>query len=227
MDGATRTRHLVCLALASLVGSQAGCTGTVGTTAASMLRKVKESPDPNVRHLAYAKLSSLRAYDSEEQKAEAASVLAAQLEAGKEPVASRAVICHTLGELRRPEGRAVLIKSVGDPEPSVRSAACRALGLVGQPEDSIVLAKLMATDSDRDCQIAAIEAMAMIKSPDPRIDTVLVDGMESSDPAIRLASLEALRSTSGQDFGLEVEPWKKYAEQRAQSVAATAPPARR
>ena len=219
MDGASRKIRLLAIGSFTLAALAGGCKSTVGTTATSMLRKVQESPDPNIRYQAYAKLGSPRSYDNDEQKAEAAKILAARLATAKEPVASRAEICHTLGELRRPEGRAILLRTVSDQEPVVRSAACRALGKAGQPEDWTVLGRIMATDSDRDCQIAAIESIAELKSPDPRLPVTLVDGMEHSDPAVRLASLEALRIVSGKDLGSDPGPWKKYAEEHAKTAA--------
>lgn len=216
MDGATRTaiRGVALAGISILIAS--GCTGPVGTTAASMLRRVKESPDPNIRHIAYTKLASPRAYDSDEQKIEAARTLAASLASGKEPVASRVAICRTLGELGRPEARDAVRAAVNDhDEAAVRAAACRALGRVGRPEDWTLLAQVMATDSELDCRIAAIEGLSTMKVADPRLDLMLVDGMEHTEPAIRLASVQALRAQSGQDLGLEVGPWKKYAEDRA------------
>ena len=39
-----------------------------------------ESPDPNIRYLAYPKLASPRCYDGDEQKAEAVAVLVERLE---------------------------------------------------------------------------------------------------------------------------------------------------
>ncbi len=77
----------------------------------------------------------------------------------------------------------------------------------------------MAADPVRDTQIAAIEALGEIKSPDPRIDSVLLDGMEDKDAAIRLASLEALRATTGQDMGRDPAEWKKLVEARAKIAA--------
>lgn len=203
-----------------------GCAGTVGTTATSMLNRVKESPDPNVRHLAYAKLGSSRAYDTEEQKAEAARLLSDRLIAGKEPVASRVAICRTLGELGRPEARDAILRAVGDKEESaIRAAACRALGKVGKPDDWTVLGQVMATDFDLDCRIAAIEGLQAMNVADPRLDLMLVDGMEHTEPAIRLASLEALRKLSGEDLGSDPKPWKDYAENRMKMASgnATAP----
>jgi HEAT repeat protein len=185
-----------------------------------MLRKVEESNDPNVRYEAYTKLASARAYDSDEQKARAAKVLAEKLASGKEPDASRAVICHTLGALGRPEGREVLLRALVDPHEAVRHSACRALGRVGKTEDWTILARIMATDPDRDNQVAAIEGLAALKPADPRADEFLVDGMESGDAAIRLASYRALCAISGKDLGLDPKPWKKYAEDRTKAVAA-------
>jgi HEAT repeat protein len=191
-----------------------------------MLRRVKESPDPNIRHLAYAKLASPRVYDTEEQKVEAANVLATALSSGKEPVASRVAICRTLGELGRPEARDAVLKSVEDQDqPAIRAAACRALGRVGKADDWTVLARVMATDSDLDCRIAATEGLSKMKVADPRLELMLVDGMEHTEPAIRLASLEALRSLSGKDLGVDPGPWKTYAEDRAKAAVAAPAPA--
>ena len=220
MEGATPTlRLLAALALAA-VATSAGCISPVGSTAASMLRKVNESNDPNIRHMAYAKLGSAKVYDDDAQKTEAATVLSKKLAAGAEPVASRVAICRTLGELGRPEARGVILRAVNDhDESAVRAAACRALGRVGSPDDWTVLAQVMAGDPDLDCRIAAIEGLSQMKVADPRLDLMLVDGMEHTEPAIRLASLQALKSLSGQDLGAEPAAWKKYAEERMKVVA--------
>ncbi|MGE3821912.1 MAG: HEAT repeat domain-containing protein, partial [Isosphaeraceae bacterium] len=193
--------------LAALVISTAGCGSHIGTTAASFLRRIREDADPNMRYLAYAKLGSPNCYDSESQKDEAARVLIDRLEKGKEPVASRAVICKTLGFLARPLARDAILKAVRDPEAVVRVEACRALGTVGKTEDATVLARIMATDTLEDCRVAAVEALGALRPDDPRIARVLAEGMVQPDPAIRLASVKALRAITGQDLGLEPGPW--------------------
>ena len=48
--------------------------------------------------------------------------------------------------------------------------------------------------------------------------------MEHDDPAIRLASVKALRTTTGKDMGLESAPWRQWLQSQ---VAASAPPVRR
>jgi HEAT repeat protein len=195
MEGAAKTRRLVAIIATGFMIAPVGCKNPVGTTATSMLRKVKESEDPNVRHLAYTKLGSPRAYDDEAQKAEAAKVLSEKLAEGKEPVASRVAIIRTLGDLGQPGGRDVILKAINDrDEPDVRTAACRALGRVGKPEDATILARIMVTDPDLDTRIASIEGLAAMKTPDPRIDSMLAEGMEHAEPAIRLASLRALQT---------------------------------
>ena len=73
-------------------------------------------------------------------------------------MATRAIICRTLGELREPKARDVLIKSVSSSEAVVKIEACRALGKVGRSEDATVLAQIMALDNLEDARIAAIDS---------------------------------------------------------------------
>ena len=206
---------LAALALAVVLGP--GCTNSQGlklrkTTAASFLRDVEESKDPNVRYAAYDSLGSTRCYDDEGQKARAATVLVAKLKAGREPVATRAVICRTLGILRRPEARDVILSTINDEDPLVRAEACRALGRVGRPDDATVLARVMTLDVSGECRVAAIESIGELRSGDQRINHYLITGMDHDDPAIRVACLDALRSISGKDLGVEPEAWKKYVD---------------
>lgn len=213
----------------------AGCANSIGTTASSFMHRVRDSPDPNIRHLAYSKLANQNCFDDEAQKAEAAKLLSRKLDERSEPVITRAVICRTLGEIGRPEAREALLRAILEPEPLIRAAACRALGKVGTAEDSVELAHAMMVDSDADVQIAAIEGIKELKNPDPRVIAVLVDNMESPDPAMRLASYEALQKLTHKDLGPNPKPWEQMVrdeveqEARAQETASapttTAPPA--
>ena len=203
-------RALAGLTLAvSLAVIPLGCSTFQGTTAASFLHKIRDDPDPNVRYQAYHNLASPRCYENDQQKAEAVRILIEKLEAGKEPIATRAVICRTLGELRDPAARQTLIKAIGDTEGGVRVLACRALGKVGTPEDAILLSRVMTVDNLEDCRIAAIEGMSELRTRDPRILDVLLDGMDHDDPAFRLASVQALRKITAQDHGVELAAWRK------------------
>jgi HEAT repeat protein len=202
-------------------------TPYMGTTAASFLSRVEDSRDPNIRYVAYSKLASPNCYDDEKQKLEAIRVLIKKLESGREPIATQAIICRTLGELRKPEARPALLRMlnapevVDDPKGLVRAETCRALGKVGSVEDATVLARIMTVDNLGDCKIAAIEGLGELKANDQRINLLLVQGMEHDDPAIRLASLRALRKITRKDLGVEPAPWRDYVEKETIRQAAT------
>lgn len=190
----------------------AGCAPYVGTTARSFLGHIQKNPDPNIRYIAYSKLGGRDVFDSDEQKREAVETLIEKYQDGGEPVAIRAMICRTLGELGDPRAREVLLKAVHHQEAVIKIEACRALGKVGLPEDATVLAQIMTLDLLEDARIAAVEGLADLKSHDPRIYRVLLDAMEHDDPAIRLASLNTLRALTGKDLGTEAEAWQRELE---------------
>ncbi len=144
-----------------------------------------------------------------EQKTKAVQLLLDRLEKGKEPLASRALILSTLGALREPLARDVVIKHTNDSEPVLRVQACRALGKVGAAEDATILTRIMNVDTLEDCRIAAIEALGELRPKDPRITRMLINGMRHDDPATRLASLRALRSITGKDLGTDSVAWMK------------------
>jgi HEAT repeat protein len=221
---ARRARASIATALVAVAaGVAAGCSTTsMGTTATSFMNRVKESRDPNVRYVAYGKLGSPNCYDNEKQKIEAIRLLVERLESGREPIATRAIICRTLGDLHKPEAREALLKvaNVPDTPAVVRAEACGALGKVGRTEDATVLARIMIVDTTCDCRIAAIEGLGELKANDSRINVLLVQGMEHDDPAIRLASLRALRTITGKDLGVEPGPWRTYFEKSVASAVA-------
>ena len=207
------------LLLAVVVNS--GCSSFPGTTAASFLKRIEER-DPNVRYRAYASLASPRCYDDDGQKAAAVKALVAKLDGDKEPTATRAVICRTLGALGRPEARDAILKAVNDDDGLVRVEACHALGKVGRQEDATILARVMTVDVLEECRIAAIEALGELKSTDSRIVVYLASAMEADDPAVRLAAHNALVATVGKDYGIKADDWKDY----VRSVAGASEPDR-
>ena len=80
----------------------AGCSTYIGTTSQSFLKHVRTNPDPNIRFVAYGKLGSPDLYDDPDEKSEAVRTLIAKLTEGKEPLAVRAVIIRSLGDLGDP-----------------------------------------------------------------------------------------------------------------------------
>lgn len=215
MDDSLSTRRALApwLAFAILAGP-AGCSTLfpVGTTATNILRHAQNDPDPNARYAAYSKLGSPQCYDNVEQKQEVVRVLVKRLEFAQEPVASRAVICRTLGDLGLPEAHDAVLRAVDDNEPMIRIEACRALGKLGRPEDATILSRVMAVDTLLDAKVAAIDGLTALKPKDPRILQMLVEGMDNDFPAIRLASVQALREITGKDLGVEPKPWRELVQ---------------
>lgn len=200
----------------------AGCTTWVGTTAKSFLRHVRKDPDPNVRYIAYSKLADPRAYDTLAEKDEAVRVLIDKFENGHEPIATRATICRTLGELRDPRAHDLLAKAVNSSEAVIKIESCRALGKVGRPDDATLLAQVMTLDNLEDARIAAIEGLAETRTKDPRIYQLLVENMDHDDPAIRLASLNALRKLTRKDHGTNPTDWRRELKPMLDAAGATA-----
>ncbi len=200
--------------LAAVIAACAGCSTYIGTTPKSFLHHVRSNPDPNVRYLAYAKLGHVDIYDNPEDKSKAVETLIAKLEEGREPVAIRAVIIRTLGELGDRRARNAIARVANNPnaEPVVKVEAYRALGKVGTAEDATMLARVMNTSPLEDCRIAAIDGIGALKAQDPRIFHVLIEGMEHEDPAIRLHSYRALKQITGRDLGNQPEAWRRELE---------------
>lgn len=198
-----------------------GCSTYIGTTSKSFLRQVRENPDPNIRYIAYSKLGVPAAYEDQAQKDEAIRVMIAKLQEAKEPIAVRAVIVRSLGNLGDRRARQEIIKAASDVENAViRVEACRALGKVGLPEDATILARIMTVDKLEDCRIAAIEGIGMLKAQDVRIYNILLDGMDHDDPAIRLECLRALREITGKDVGVDTAAWRRALEPTLKDLAA-------
>ncbi len=224
----SRSRCVRLVLLLPLIGLTAahGCSPYIGTTYQSFLRQVRENPDPNIRYIAYAKLGTPGIYESKAQKEEAVKILVAKFEAGKEPVAIRAAIVRSLGNLGDKRARDVILSAIGDKDNAViRVEACRALGKVGLPEDATTLARIMMIDTLEDCRIAAIEAIGMLKAEDPRIYQILLDGMDNDDPAIRLECLQSLRTLTKKDYGINPADWRRELEPAIAAMSkAAAPP---
>jgi HEAT repeat protein len=223
MDGSCITISRCCAFAAgltsALLAGLGGCTPYIGTTYKSFIRHVRENPDPNIRYTAYAKLGVPGIYESAAEKDEAIRVLIAKFKEGREPVAIRAAIIRSLGNLGDARARDVVVAATADVDNAViRVEACRALGRVGLPEDATLLSRIMLIDRLEDCRIAAIESLGRLKTNDPRVAQMLLDGLESEDPAIRFECLGALRAITNKDFGTDPVAWRRALE----STAATA-----
>jgi HEAT repeat protein len=226
--GKTRRPRRFGLPAAVVLAACAGCSTYIGTTPKSYLRHVRSNPDPNIRYIAYSKLGHPDLYDDPSDKSQAVETLVAKLDEGREPVAIRAVIIRTLGELGDRRARNAIARVANNPnaEAMLKVESYRALGKVGTAEDAMTLARIMNTDPLEDSRIAAIEGIGALKAQDPRIYHVLIEGMEHEDPAIRLESYRALKKITGKDLGNQPKDWRRELEpQVAKSEKPPAPAA--
>ncbi len=205
-----------------------GCSTYIGTTVKSYLKHVRTDPDPNLRYVAYLKLGERDKYDNGQDLDDAVQTLVKKLDEGREPVAIRAVIIRSLGELGDRRARNAIARIATNPnaEPMLKVEAYRALGKVGTAEDAMTLARIMHTDPLEDCRVAAIEGIGALKVEDPRIYHVLFEGMEHEDPAIRLESYRALKKITGKDYGSDPKAWKQAYESKSGKEGPPSPEAR-
>ncbi len=211
------------LGLSVLALWSAGCTPYLGTTAASFLRHAQTNPDPNLRYLAIGKLGSPEVYDNEVQKEDAIKFLMSRYQSGRDPLAVRAMMVRSLGNLRATAARELVRRAAMDSEAMLRLEGCRALGKVGAEDDATMLARIMIADPLEDVRVAAIESLGTLKPKDPRILSVLLMGMEHEDPAIRYESVKALRAITGEDHGVLLADWKKALAPKLAETAVPAP----
>ena len=230
MDGVSVSRSpqlRVVLFVASLTLAHCGaCTPYIGTTYKSFVRQARENPDPNIRYIAYGKLGAPSLYEDQAQKDEAVKIMIAKLDEGREPIAIRAVITRSLGNLGDRRARQAILRGIADTDNAIiRVEACRALGKVGLPEDATTLARVMTIDRLEDCRIAAIESIGSLKSREPRILQMLIDGMDHpDDPAIRYQCVESLRTITGKDYGIDPADWTRELKSVLPQRAATTEP---
>ena len=77
----------------------------------------------------------------------------------------------------------------------------------------------MTVDPLEDCRIAAIEGIGSLKTHDPRVHHVLIDGMDHDDPAIRLSCYRSLKQITGKDLGNTPDGWRRELEPQTPSAA--------
>jgi HEAT repeat protein len=148
--------------------------------------------------------------------------LAQQIRTEPDPIV-RKTIQETIGEFETPLANAVILAGLNDDDRDVRVTCCRLLGERADPAAIEPLSKLVATDSDLDVRLAAVDALGLMKS------TATVPGLAAAlkdrDPAMQFAGVEAMKSATGKkDLGNDVEAWRQYAATIMPAAAIAAQP---
>ena len=134
--------------------------------------------------------------------------LAQQIRTEPDPIV-RKTIQETIGEFKTPLANAVVLAGLNDDDRDVRVTCCRLIGERADPSTIEPLSRLIATDSDLDVRLAAVDALSAMKSPTavPGLAAALKD----RDPAMQLAGVEAMKSVTGEKLGNDVQAWREYA----------------
>lgn len=147
-----------------------------------------ESPDPYARYLGL-----LERVEGDRSEGTVRIVLA-KLHDPSYLVREGALL--SLGKLGRPDLAAHAEPLLEDPEPLVRAAACRVLGLYRASFVAEKLSQKLAADESVPVRRAAAEALGRMP-PVQAMARALVAGLSAKDPSVRSACHEALRAASG------------------------------
>ncbi len=101
-----------------------------------------------------------------------------------------------------------LNKASTDKEEKVRLTACRAWTTRGGDQARDMLMSLARTDESDDVRQAALAGLAKFKSPEVR--EMLVESLDSKNPAVQQQAVVALREMTGRDYGGDFDSWKRY-----------------
>ena len=145
--------------------------------------------------------------DSAEQ-ARICEQLAQQIRTEPDPIV-RKTIQETLGDFDTPLAGAVILAGLNDDDREVRCTCCRLLGQRGDQNALAALGQLVQNDSDLDVRLAAVDALAAMKTP--AAISSLAAALKDRDPAMQYAGVEAMKKVTGEELGNDVEAWRQYA----------------
>ena len=140
------------------------------------------------------------------------SALAGQIQRERDPLIRREIV-NALSHFNTPIAGAVAAAGLKDPDRDVRIACCRAIAERRAPEAVKQLSEVVERDNSTDVRIAAVRGLGTLRNPAalPK----LVTALESRDPAVQLAAIDAARSIrvaqGGADLGNDVNAWLAYA----------------
>jgi HEAT repeat protein len=122
----------------------------------------------------------------------------------------RREMLRTLAQFPQPQAGAVLVSALGDSAAQTRQVACAGLGTRGDAIAVQELARVLASDTNVDVRLAAIEALG--RAGDKGALVPLSEALVDGDPAIQLHAQQALVGVSGRDYGNNVQAWREFAQ---------------
>lgn len=120
----------------------------------------------------------------------------------------RSVAVRAAGGYRGDEFFDFCGKTLSDESVKVRMVTCDVLGRRDDPRSTNLLAETVGGEENADVKMAAIRALGKHQSKEAQM--ALKTDLDSRDPAVRVACIESLRNSSGQDFGDDPKVWVAY-----------------
>lgn len=144
----------------------------------------------------------------DDEQARICEQLAQQIRSEPDPIV-RKTIQETIGEFQTPLANAVVLAGLNDDDRDVRVACCQLLAKRADTSAIEPLGRIVATDSDLDVRLAAVDALGAMKSP--ASVSGLAAALKDRDPALQFAGVEAMKNVTGEKLGNDVEAWRQYA----------------
>jgi hypothetical protein len=122
----------------------------------------------------------------------------------------RAAATRALGFHGRPEHAELIIERLRDEDPVVRLEAARALQRIHAPRAIDPLLASLDPGVESDTAVRANCARALGQYPTPRVLERLIGALSDQSLAVNWATLESLRTLTGQDFGYDRAAWQRW-----------------
>jgi hypothetical protein len=142
-----------------------------------------------------------------EEQARWSSVVSKVYDEDTSPEMRRSAVL-TLQKSPHPDAEAALIRACSDKNDKVRQTACKALAGRNSPAASQKLAAIAQTDKNMSVRYAALQSLGTFDSQEARM--VLRNSLDEKTPGLQYHATLALKTMTGQDYGGDVESWKKF-----------------
>jgi len=148
---------------------------------------------------------------SPQQQDQFSHQLADELAESKNPLVKIELV-RTVGALKTQIADDTLRSAAKDDNANVRVALCETLSHRG---DARLLAEILASDGDDQVRLAAARGLGSIDNPDAEtqrfIRQSLSVALEDPSPALQHRGMLSLKNTTGQDYGGDLEAWRRFA----------------
>jgi hypothetical protein len=192
----------------SLTLAAAVAAAALGCTAWPLAEKERTTMITPAMRMAAVREFGPRARNADEaEQQRLCEQLALQIQSEPDPLV-RQEIQNSAAQFTSPLALKILLAGLQDDDRNVRLTCCNRLADRGDPTAIGPLRARLETDDDLDVRLAAIDALGKISSTESV--AALGIALADRDPAVQYASVQALKSASGQDLGNDVTTWQQY-----------------